>query len=154
MAAAQAPTVYTAQAMEEYINQKFIGNEVLLDQKLEQAANYLGQCVTQLQSTDLKAEHLAAKMMEDEQRIGEVVARATETRDAVRPTHDKVVEMHGEIVNGVVWKGSSPKRNKKDFAVWKLVDKSGNMISGTGSKPSRSTSKPSTGGPSLTKSST
>ena len=50
-----------------------------------------------MKSTDLKAEQLGAKMMEDEQRIGDVVARANETRDGVSKVFDKVVEMHAGI---------------------------------------------------------
>ena len=91
MAAAQAPAVYTAQAVEEYIHQRFIGNQASLEQRLVQAATYFDQGAIQLRTTDHKAEALAAKMVEDEQRIGEIVARANKTRDGVRLTHDKVM---------------------------------------------------------------
>ena len=84
MAAAQAPAVYSAQAIEEYINQRFIGNEAVLEQRLSQAATYLDRCGTQLQTTDQKAEALALKMVEDEKGINEIVTTAHETRDGVR----------------------------------------------------------------------
>ena len=90
---AAAPTVYTAQAIEEYINQKFVGNQALIDQKLEHAGVVLGQCVTQLQTTDQKAEALAAKMVEDENRVNVIARTANDIRDAVQLTHDRMVEM-------------------------------------------------------------
>ena len=89
-----APTVYTAQAKKEYIEQRFLGNQAVLEQKLEEAGNFLGRCATQMHSTDQMAETFAAKMQEDEQRIKEVVARANKTRDGVSTVYDKVVEMH------------------------------------------------------------
>ena len=95
--AAQAPAVYTAQAIEEYITQKFTGNQAVLEQRLGQAASYLDQCVAQLQTTDQKAESLAAEMVEDEQRIGEVVAGASEIQEGVRLTSDKVREIFGRV---------------------------------------------------------
>ena len=222
MAAAQASAVYTAQAIEDYINQKFTGNQAVLEQRLQQAANDLAQCVAKLQTTGVKANQLAAKMVEDEQRISEVVANANVTRDGERLTHDKVVEIFDKVeakkkdlestiqINDQeattanqslrrdaaqeieelrteliskfgeleaqaelkksklqAWTagfrievrdefirqggvaggressrvdGSSLKHDKKDLAVWKLVDQVWKWIFGTESKPSRSTS--------------
>ena len=89
MAAAQAPVVYTVRAIEEYINQRFIGNQAELEQRLATGAGYLEQCATQMATTDQKAETLAAKMVEDEKRINEIVRTANDTRVAVHLTHDK-----------------------------------------------------------------
>ena len=76
--------VYTAQAVEEFINQKFIGN-------------FLGRCAIQVRATDQEAESLGAKMQEDEQQINEVVPRANETWDGVSTVYDKVAEKHAGI---------------------------------------------------------
>ena len=87
-----APAVYTAQVIEEYIEQRVLGNQAVLQQMLDEAGNFLGWCATQLQTTDQKAEALATKMAEEEQRINEVVTRANETRDGVSTLYDNVVE--------------------------------------------------------------
>ena len=39
-----APAVYAAQAIEEYIIQKFLGSQAVLQQKLDDAGNFLSQC--------------------------------------------------------------------------------------------------------------
>ena len=52
-----------------------------------------------MRTTDQKLEALAAKMVEDEQRINVIVATANDTWDGVRLTHDKVME---------IFKGSKP----------------------------------------------
>ena len=92
-----ARAAYTAQAIEEYINQNSPGNQAVLEQELDDAGNFLGQCTTQLATTDQKAEALAKKMVEDEQRINERVTRTNETTEGMSMLYGKVVEMHSGI---------------------------------------------------------
>ena len=93
MAAAQAPVVYTAQAIEEYINQRFIGNQAVLEQQVATGSGYLEQCANQVAITDQKAEAIAKKMVEDEARVNQIVTTASVTREAVQLTHDRMMEM-------------------------------------------------------------
>ena len=69
----------------------------MLQQKLDNAGNFPSQCGRQLATTDQKAEALAKKMVEDEQRINEVAARAIRTREGVSTLYGKVVVMHSGI---------------------------------------------------------
>ena len=92
-AAAQAPVVYSAQALEEYINQRLLGNLAVIEQQIATGAGYHEQMPSQVMLTDQKAEAISKKMVEDETRISQIVATANVTRDAVQLTHDKMVEM-------------------------------------------------------------
>ena len=92
-AAAQAPAVYSAQALEEYISQRLIGNQAVIEQQIATGAGYLTQCANQVTITDQRAEAIFKKMVEDEARINQIVETANVTRDAVQLTHNKMMEM-------------------------------------------------------------
>ena len=55
-AAAQAPAVYSAQALEEYINQRFLEHQAVIEQQIATGAGYLEQMANQVTITDQKAE--------------------------------------------------------------------------------------------------
>ena len=92
-AAAQAPEVYSAQALREYIDQRFLGNQVVIEQQLATGAGYLQRMASQVTILDQKAETIFQKMQEDEARANQIVTSANVMRDAVQLTHDKMMEM-------------------------------------------------------------
>ena len=84
------PTVYDGAAVEQFINQRFLGNGALIEAELEKPMQEVEDCKAEGAKMSAMQIEIAKEVVDSRARMGEAVDFANKTRDGIQVMNDGI----------------------------------------------------------------